>query len=334
MASLQSSSSLPEKSSSSEPELERMQSTLSDSFALSPIPTQIGAVSIPVSNWEGYMACDHDVSTLDYTTADEICTGCGVVMNRLLGNMDQIMESQGHPFANEPNMFTRGDVNMRANGDVIVRGKEVRRADVLRVREYIMDIASRLYIDNATLVDSALHVFFGLMENNLNSLHHHRHLPRLALAIMEALDRQGTPKTPQTVADVVGIDPSAMLRVQRIPGPHGIRSASNYVETVCDFARIPLGVTRLVKLVVEKLEERYYGRAPETLIGGVILSIVVKMRHDFNEKDLRIMNIDRPFLTAHLGVSSRSIGRMMNSLHNLYEMTPVVEGVPGSYTIS
>ena len=137
-----------------------------------------------------------------------------------------------------------------------------------------MDVCSILHLDNGCVVDTALHIL-----SKMRPKYPEKARCELAYAIWEALNRQGTPRPPHQITSICNVPPSSILKMEKI---YGVQSSycnpSHYMDTACCLLNIPFHLARLAKELLSQVEQRYYGRSPEALIAGSILSLVEKIR--------------------------------------------------------
>lgn len=204
----------------------------------------------------------------DFVTGDQVCTSCALVLQTII------------PYsAFDANEEFPDPSSSQLSSSMRTEGKTNSSTVKLYNREMIRDMCTILHVDNVFVVDTALHILESMKKPV--SLTRVSDRPKLAFAIWESLNRQNTPRSPRDIANACHVSPSSMLQVEKdflerstFCLPH------EYVETVCDFLEVPFNITLLVKEFLFIIEDRFYGRNPETLIAVALITILTKLRED------------------------------------------------------
>ena len=224
--------------------------------------------------------CDHQRRIDDDHTGDDVCIDCGLVMSRC---------------------WNSGD-----SGGIADDREAPRSAEMLMLREHILDLCSGSHLDTTCIVDTVVHILTELGLTPTNALKQ-KNLPKLAFAIWESLAREGVPRPPQFVADMCGVSPHSFLEVEkhdRVIGTYC--SPSEYAETYCRLLGTSFAYGQLVVRMLKDIESGYYGHKPEVLIAAVMLFVVENFR--MAERDptfLEHFNIG--FLCEHFDIKPRSV---------------------------
>jgi len=178
------------------------------------------------------------------------------------------------------------------------------------LREQLMDASAILHLDNRCLIDSAVHLFQQL-RGDCQRLQAPAQRGKLALALWEALNRQGSPRAPQDIAFICGVEPRRMLLLEK-ESAHLMQPTycppSSYVATICAVLDLPYQVARIIEEVVTKIQDRHLGRKPESVVGAVLMAVCNNANH------VEASHIDVKYLCDILQVtpvSLRTIGRLL-----------------------
>lgn len=182
----------------------------------------------------------------------------------------------------------------------------------IMVREFIMDVCEILQVNTSFLVDSAFNILKNMeidRENGLSFSISGR--AKVAFAIWEALNRQGTPYHPYVIAERCAVPAHYILDIEKkYLKDYPITDTSAYVERICDLMAIPFKITRVLQEIVITLQDRYQGRHPETLIGAVIVKCIVR------SPEHALLNVTEKSVSKCLGVKIKTIRKLVNELPN------------------
>ena len=186
----------------------------------------------------------------------------------------------------------------------------------LHLRETILDVCSQLHLEHsACLVDTVCHILNQLDVCSATfSLTNAKCRAKLAYAMFEALNRQGTPRSPQLIATHCDVTPKSLLHLEKqftmcttycVP--------SQYIETACTMLELPYVVACVATMLCNHIQDKHYGLVPETLVAGTILAAVKRFRVlEDNEGLFHTVTTDA--LTDLFGIKARSITKVIQLL--------------------
>lgn len=179
-----------------------------------------------------------------------------------------------------------------------------------QARETIMNVCSHLNLDTTCLVDSALFIWRELSERDSRparflSMTSTKCRARLAYAIMEALNRQCTPRSPELICQTCDVTVGDMLKLEGVCGnvmtycdPH------HYVDTACAVLELPFWLTKLVVQLAMTTQKSHFGFKPEPLVAACIWSVVCKVAKESGQS---VKMTSDKIICDLLGVSKRSM---------------------------
>lgn len=225
--------------------------------------------------------CDHPEYYLieDLRSGDRVCIKCAIVIDRLSTNTKCKIEESN----------------------------DVDHVKEQATREFIIDVCEILHIRTTFLVDTAYNIFKQMNGRNASFNSHER--AKASFAIWEALNRQGTPRCPHSIAKQCSISPKSMLLIEkRYQMDYPITDAVSYVDRICAFLNIPYAVTRMIKEIVKELQTNFQARHPETLITAVLIKCVSM------SPDLEFLSLDSEKICNELGVKMKTAKSLCKKL--------------------
>jgi hypothetical protein len=137
---------------------------------------------------------------------------------------------------------------------------------------------------------------------------------RLAYAFVEALARQGTPRSPLEITTRLDVRPRDFLLMEnKCCTPASYSPPSQYVERACAFLELPFYVSMLAKKLCERIEDDFFGYKPEGVVAACIAATLREIR---NKEKMREMfgDLNADKIADVLGVSRGTVARCYNML--------------------
>ncbi|MCG8669262.1 MAG: hypothetical protein MI867_07590 [Pseudomonadales bacterium] len=210
---------------------------------------------------------------------------------------------------------------------------------LFKARETVLDVLAHLHMEsNTVLVDTVLHLLRqlhdprpprcakwekGCTRGTTNpclcavhlSLEEDHSRAKLAFAIVEALNRAGTPVAPLKVADLCQVKPRQMLQIENTcwtkttyVEPH------KYVGLVCNMLRLPWHMNVLTAhLCILAEGTQSYCYKPELKVVACVVALTDRLRQQENCYEL-FPEVKLPNLCQLFGVTERSIYKWMDAL--------------------
>ena len=137
---------------------------------------------------------------------------------------------------------------------------------------------------------------------------------KLAYALLEALARQGAPRSPVDVAMRLDVLPRHILAVEnKCCKPTTYSCPSQYMERICGFLGVPYYVGALARQLCVRVEDDYYGFQPEALVSACVLAVIDKIREKENSSFLfEATTLDT--VTETVGISREAVQRCLKML--------------------
>jgi hypothetical protein len=240
----------------------------------------------------------------DQHTADLICTECAHVVSGPVGSAARAAAA------------ATAECSPRSSSPAAGSAAPPRRARPTRglnaatvlLRETVLDVCSLLHLEgSACLVDTAVHIlqkqlgvvraqpgrpYTGITrrrrkeeeeeeeeEEKKLELSDGKFRIKLAYAIYEALNRQGTPRSPHAIAALCDVPPGKLLRLEK---EFNLRPSycppSQYVETMCTMLELPFFVSGIATMLCKHLQDYFYGAKNEALVVVCVLAAVERVR--------------------------------------------------------
>ena len=231
--------------------------------------------------------CAHDGEVIDdFGTGDSVCLLCGLVLDRLLG---WVGDGPGGVFRH---------VKRNAGGDGYnsaspsAASRYFNALETSPTEKEIMHALSILQLDCDTNVSQALSIYHRVY--GAEDEHRHRSQSKqklaVAFAIFRTLAEIGSPRPPEYVASICGLENARQLiRAEDIlRGSGSCRGSSSsssssssddesiysppqdYVDTVCAELSIPFSKATEIRDEAERMEWVLYGRTPTVITAASI----------------------------------------------------------------
>jgi hypothetical protein len=256
--------------------------------------------------------CDHLERISDPHTGDVICLECGHIVGFVY------VEEQERPITTD----SKGP-------------SWISWAERMQARDIILEILAHLHLDGyVALVDSALESFLTLLDpaKRLPCVRYcHQRPPfdltreriraRLAFAILDTLNKAGTPRPMRRIAELCDVSPKMILQIENTCGTTASYAAPHtYMGLVCSVLDVPRPhqFRRLATLLCEEVERSYYGMRPEILVAACVWSLFSKLR-EVGEGQTYFINVKIETLCETFGITSRSLRKWLAVLPS-YEL--------------
>lgn len=291
---------------------------------------------------------------LDFATGDEVCGQCGLVTGSAMTqdippaavHYEEIpSKSPESPFAVQYSPIYEADLSPPSSQPKPTPDFQKKLKNLLsyssrqwemeeRRREEICQACSLMNLDNDLVMETAYRILLRI-EKVLNDGGKHQNLrpkaEHIATALVEALNQENIPRSPKTVAQCCGILPSKMLNIQKtlmksadfmneFANAFADKSPKLYVETLCDMLYVPFRVTKIIKVLVEQIEDDFQMSHPESLVASSTLlvckalrqlestsPVIRKLKHDS-------LHIDPGFIRDELEVTKKCIQDTTNRI--------------------
>lgn len=245
--------------------------------------------------------CPRGSISEDDGTGDLVCRNCGLVLGQVY------MDTSPTPWTE----FTAAPLSF---------GGPPKTANEYQARETIMNVCSHLHLDTTCLVDSAMSIWRELNSDSSRpararfSMTNTKCRAMLAYAIMEALNRQCTPRSPELICQACDVTVGDMLKLEGVCGnvltycePH------HYVDTACAILGLPFWMTKLVVELAVVTQKTNFGFKPEPLVAACIWSILCSVRSAIGPNTVP-NEINENHIYDMLGVKKRTALTWMKKL--------------------
>lgn len=231
------------------------------------------------------IVCDdkHENTTFDVHTGEEICTTCGLVLDKGISPNDVMCYST-----------------------ILEEKSSTQLGFELMLRDKLLDICSILHFDgNALLIDTALHLYLELTKLPISEktggkayssstaslqrqlFDHERNRECLAFCLWESLHRQGIAISAYKIAAVCEVLPSSLLKVEKdYKKSTTFCSLTEYVETCCNRLGFKYCFTKPTTQLANKVKCYFFGKNQDLIFIACLLSIYMhKKRYQAGDID-------------------------------------------------
>ena len=147
------------------------------------------------------------------------------------------------------------------------------------------------------------------------------HRAKLAFAILEALAREGSPRSPAEIATYLDVLPRHILAVENhCCTPTTYSAPSQYVERAVAFLDLPFYVGMLAQNLCKCVEEDFYGYRPEGLVAASIWLIVGKIRMKEHSPHMFGADLNLRMICNTLGISYSTADNCYGKLPKLIQL--------------
>jgi hypothetical protein len=158
-------------------------------------------------------------------------------------------------------------------------------------------------------------------ENEIINMSSVAHRAKLAFAILEALAREGSPRSPAEIATHLDVLPRHILAVENhCCTPTTYSAPSQYVERAVAFLDLPFYVGMLAQNLCKRVEEDFYGYRPEGLVAASIWFIVEKVREKEHSPYMFGADMNLKMICNTLGISESTAGNCFSKLPKLIQL--------------
>ena len=201
--------------------------------------------------------CSHESVIYDHHSADEICEGCGFVMNeRNFGE---------------------------SSADLLRDAESSDWAYKMKIREQILNVCAHLQSESNVVVEETLRLYLEMLDFNEKDRSARKRLsfrrgsidrPALAFALMEAFARQKTFLQMEVIADIFEVTPQKIIRAGKyLPSCTTSVRPSMFGVMISERLGLSFRMSKLVEELLEHIEEDRYGHNTMNLVSAVICSI-------------------------------------------------------------
>ena len=278
--------------------------------------------------------CDHNTVIEDQHTGDLVCSDCAFVLGPVYtapssGKRDLTWSSSTlmhHVTSDKPPgraMTCTEHLSPPLSFDCKQEERLYLDGAQLRLRETVLDVCGQLHLEQSPcLVDTVCHILHQLeTQPSMFRLTSEKCRAKLAYALYEALNRQGTPRSPRSIAAYCDVSPKSLLHVEKLFSMQTTYCVpSQYIETACTMLQLPYVVSCISVMLCNYVQDRHYGSIPETLVAASIWATVKRIR--ILEKDESLFPwVTTEAFTALFGITARSLIKVT---HLLPEFTVVL----------